>query len=312
MFNTTHKEIFITHKDFIDNLENIIWCRDLPVSEASDIPIYIMSRFASQDIKVVLSGEGGDELLGGYYKYFIEHYSKYFRVLPSALKKFLYNSLKAAHFNFKNTLNHIETAGIKNDLLRFFMWFSSLSQDKIYEVLNKDFLSALNLPPDLEGTLELLGYKDFEAVSYLDVKYWLPDNLLERADRLTMASSQELRAPFLDHNLVEFCFSLPEKEKMKGLLTKVILKKAMRNKLPKSILQRTKIGFSTPFKHWVRKELTTWVSDIIFSGSLKKKGIFNQAALDKIFQDHISGRADNAKIIWTVVNFELWYNKYFN
>jgi asparagine synthase (glutamine-hydrolysing) len=231
--------------------------------------------------------------------------------MPSIFKKGLYLFAGKAPFAFKSISSYVNIAGIENDTVRFFTWFSSLSQKKICGILNREFVDTLRLPADLDKTSKLLGYKGFEANEYLDFKYWLPDNLLERADRLTMANSLEMRAPFLDHDFVEFCFSLPGKEKIKGFLTKVILRRAMKKRLPKPVLERTKVGFSTPFKYWIRNELREWAADMLFSGKLKKSGVFNQAALRGIFEEHVSGAADNSKIIWTMVNFEIWYNRYF-
>jgi len=311
-FKTDHHEVLITPADFVNNLENIIWFRDIPLSEPADVPVYILSRLASEKVKVVLSGEGGDEVFGGYYKYFLESYTKYIRALPNPLRTLFLNSASHLPFKFIKIKHYIRVALVQNDLERAFSWFSSMADESLDKILNDDFLRSIIIPKEITGDLHLLGYSGAEALSYLDLKYWLPDNLLERADRLTMANSLELRAPFMDRDLIEFSFSLPQSMKAKWLSTKILLKQAMGQLLPKKIIYRKKVGFSIPVNHWFRKELKDWIGEIIFSSQCKQRGLFNSKAIEKIFDNHISGAEDNWKFLWTIINFELWFDKFFN
>jgi len=311
-YKTDHHEVLISPSDFVNNLENIIWFRDIPLSEPADVPVYILSRLASEKVKVVLSGEGGDEVFGGYYKYFLESYTRYIRALPNPLKILFLRSASHLPFKFIKIKHYIRVSFVQNDLERAFSWFSSMADESLDKILSYDFQRPIIIPKEITADLQLLGYSGAEALSYLDLKYWLPDNLLERADRLTMANSLELRAPFMDHSLVEFSFSLPQSMKAKWFSTKILLKQAMEQLLPKKIIYRKKVGFLTPINYWFRKELKDWTADIIFSSKCKQRGIFNPETIEKIFNNHLSGAEDNWKFLWTIINFELWFNKFFD
>ncbi len=309
LFRTDHHELTVTHADFRDALETLVWNREMPVSEPADIPIYRMSALAREKVKVVLSGEGGDEILGGYYKYVLEPYSEYYRMLPSPLKGLVELAAKRLPFRFKKVFHYLKASDIGDGLQRSFAWFASLDEN---EILGEDFRRHAFRPPEgLAERLELLGYGNPEAMFYLDMGYWLPDNLLERADRITMAHSLELRAPFLDHRLVEFCFALPIDRKIRGLATKRILKEAMLEILPAEIVRRPKVGFATPLRHWLRKELRDWAEDIVFSAPCRQRGLFDHGQLRKMFDAHVSGTRDHSKAIWTVINLELWCEIFF-
>ncbi len=303
--STDHHEVIVDHTDFKDNIENLIQGREMPVSEPADIPIFIMSRMASEKVKVVLSGEGCDEIFCGYYKYIVEPYTKYFRALPVSLKRLCRHLADSLPFKFKKGLHYLAAADIDDDITRSFAWFASLDDDAI---VNDDLrVDIFDSPNGAGERLGLLGYKGSEAMSYLDLSYWLPDNLLERADRITMANSLELRAPFLDHALIEFCFSLAMGHKIRCFTTKRLLRKAMGGFLPKEIIQRGKVGFATPLAHWLRRELRDWVEDIVFSSRCRERGLFDHKVLREMFDDHISGVRDCSKALWTVINLELWF-----
>jgi asparagine synthase (glutamine-hydrolysing) len=309
-FRTDHHEVLVTQSDYRDTLEDLIWNREMPVSEPADIPIYRMSRLAREKVKVVLSGEGSDEVLGGYYKYVLDPYTGYFRALPSPVKALARTASGALPFRFKKILHYLKVADIEDDVRRSFAWFSTLDEDVI---LSEEFKQNSFFPPsDVKERLDFLGYLSPEAMFRLDLGYWLPDNLLERADRITMANSLELRAPFLDHHLIEFCFSLPMNFKVKGFSTKRLLKEAMRKHLPGEIVRRTKVGFTTPLSDWLRRELRGWAEDIAFSDRCRQRGLFDHKALRRLFDEHVSGARDNSRAIWTVINFEMWFQIFFS
>jgi len=311
-YKTDHHEVVVSPSDFMNNLDKIIWFRDIPLSEPADVPVFQLSRVASEKVKVVLSGEGGDEVFGGYYKYFLERFAQYMRGIPSPLRTLLLKSAGTLPFKLIKIKHYIRVAFIEDDLERAFAWFSSVAEESLNRILSDDFRQSTNLPKEISSDLFLLGYSGAEALSYLDLRYWLPDNLLERADRLTMANSLELRAPFMDHSLAEFSFFLPESLKTRLFSTKILFKQAMKRLLPEKIIYRKKVGFSTPINHWFRKELKGWAGDIIFSSGCRQRGLFNHKIIEKIFKSHLSGKEDNWKFLWTIVNFELWFNKFFD
>ena len=199
----------------------------------------------------------------------------------------------------------MKTANIKDDAKRAMGWFSSMGDDQL---LSRDFSHDLNLPEEIKDRLELLDLKGIRLMSYLDLRYWLPDNLLERADRLTMANSIELRAPFLDQNFMEFCLMIPDQLKIGWFSTKKLFREVMSEVLPREIVARRKMGFPTPIGYWLRNELRDWADSIIFSSCCKSRGLFDQKTLRTIFDDHVAGKRDNSKAIWTVINLELWFH----
>ena len=185
-------------------------------------------------------------------------------------------------FKYKKVAHYLSTAAIKQEIFRAFSWFSSLDGSQL---LSRDFRQDFVFPEDIVGRMELRGFNAVDAVAYIDMKYWLPDNLLERADRLTMANSIELRVPFLDHELIEFCYNLHHTAKIARFNTKKILRRMMHGKLPNEILHRKKVGFTTPISHWLKRELKKeWMSDIILSDRLRHRGIFDQRAVEDSVQ----------------------------
>ena len=302
-FGTDHHEIIVQPEDYINELGRIVWHRDLPISEPADVPIYLLSRLAAKEVKVVLSGEGGDEILGGYYKNLVESFSYIFSSVPEAFRRALRRGFRLLPYRFRHLSSYLETVGISDPIVRSFMWFASMEGN---EILTLDIPPDLHLPEGIRGRLDLIGCRGIDAMAYIDLGWWLPDNLLERADRLTMSSSIELRAPFLDHCLVEFCCRLPRRMRVRGLSTKVILREAMEGKVPHEIIKRGKKGFPTPIGRWFRKELRGWAADIIFSKKCIERGMFHMGKLRKIFDEHVRGTRDNTKALWTIINLELW------
>lgn len=309
-FNTDHHEIIVTPDDFQNNLDKLIWHRDAPIAEPADIPIHLLSKLASEKVKVVFSGEGSDEILGGYYKYLFELYAQHFRRLPNFLRSLFTNTAKQLPGKFSKLSHYLSISNVDNATLRSFKWFAS-SEDTSY-LSNKELAQTPILPEGIDLSHLLLGYQGLDLMMYYDLQYWLPDNLLERADRLTMANSIELRTPFLDQNLVEFCCLINPSLKTRGASTKIILKMAMRGILPDNIINRPKSGFSTPLKYWLSGNLKDWSEDIVFSKKCRQRGIFDHSKLRIIFDDHHTGKKDHTKAIWTVLNFELWSQIFFD
>src|SRR6185436_591933 len=156
-----------------------------------------------------------------------------------------------------------------------------------------------------------LGATDAEdplsRMLYVDTKLWLPDDLLARGDKLSMASSLEARVPLLDHKLVEFAASLPPHMKLKGLTRKYLLKKVARRWLPAEVIDRKKEGFPMPFSIWFRKEAREFVRDLLSSETIKRRGFLDAAYVDKLLQDHEAGVADHGSLLWGLLSVELWH-----
>lgn len=309
-FKTDHHEILVRPKDYPDYLEQLIHYRDLPISEPADIPIFLLSRLAKEKVKVVLSGEGSDELLAGYPKYIYEPYTRLYRKWPLRFRRGIARILNEVPFvpdNFRR-LGQIGTT--ESEMEMAFSWFSSMVGGFSTQILNPAFVNQENEREYYFRDPEAERYHSGQLMTYLDLKSWLPDNLLERADRNTMAHSLELRAPFLDYQFIEFCFTIPMSYKTSWFTTKILLKEAVAGLLPSEIIRRKKVGFATPIHTWFRKELKDWVGDILFSSEARSRGILNQEYLRRLFAEHVSGKRDHGKALWTAINLELWFKHF--
>lgn len=307
---TDHHEIVVRPSDYRVTLEQVIWHRDLPASEPADVPIFLLSRTAARDVKVVLSGEGSDEIFGGYTKYRLEPLSAPLRLLPQRLADAGVRALERIPGPFRQGVRYLEAATVRSPLERAFRWFASMGGDLSAGLVSFQYSAPFEFPRHLSGDVSRLGLGNREIMPYVDLKYWLPDNLLERADRLTMASSLELRAPFMDIELGEFCFSLPPQWHASLWQSKRLLKEVVAPLLPAEIVHRKKVGFATPISRWMRGELRPWLGDILLSGACRERGVFNHSALLKLFEDHAAGRGDYWKALWTCATFELWCRQF--
>lgn len=308
-FGTYHNNLVVSFKDYMQNLERLIYFRDAPVTEPADIPIYLMSKMASKSVKMVLTGEGSDEIFGGYPKYVYDRFSKFFKFFPEFILKGVSNFLPYRLRRVRVALNSFSE---KNDIKRFISWFYTTSDGEINRMLNSNFknLDIKNRMLDclLEENLKGDGlYK----MLFVDLKFWLPDNLLERGDRMTMGASIEGRCPFMDNILVEKAMELPSSFKVKGLCGKYILKKIAEKYLPREIVYRKKAGFPTPIGIWFRKELKNWVFDILKGENKRIYNFIDLDYVDKILDEHMEGRKNRFREIWVLLNLELFMEKNF-
>ena len=308
-FGTTHHEITVTDRDLIDRLPALVAFRDAPVSEPSDIPIYLLAREASRSVKMVLTGEGSDEILGGYPKHVVERLAPHYQRLPAGLRHGLVAPLaRALPYGFRRIKTAVTNLNIKDWRERYVRWFGALS------VAERDRLAVLR-PACAVPT----GAAPFDAeprnsslrrMLYFDQTSWLPDNLLERADRMTMAASLESRVPFLDHELAAFVSSLPDRFRVRGRTTKWILRAAARNLLPGRILTRPKVGFRVPVGNWFRGPMRDFLAGHLQGAASMTRAYYDTRVLDGILADHWSGRQNSEKLLWALLNLELWHRHY--
>jgi asparagine synthase (glutamine-hydrolysing) len=301
-FGCEHHELVIHAEDLPQHLQTLIRLRDAPVAEPSDIPIFLLSKFASEKVKMVLTGEGSDEILGGYEKYFLERYgTAYRRLLPAFLReKIIAGPINALPERFWRWKFAINTLNIKNDEERMALWFGGLRPTEISNLLLSSEFSEMKIANWSSNHSEIRNLMNF------DQRYWLPDNLLERGDRMTMAASLEARMPFMDVEFARFAASLPDRMRIRSRKTKTILRLAMANRLPRSILKRPKIGFRVPVREWFRDELSDWVCDLLLSSDSKVSSMMDHAVLSDIVESHTKSEKNNEKIIWSIVTLELF------
>jgi asparagine synthase (glutamine-hydrolysing) len=294
---------------------------DEPVADPAVIPTYLMSKFARSEIKVALSGEGGDELFGGYPTYLGARLAQKYLRLPRFLRRQVLE--RARHLlpvssgavplglYLRRFFAHAE----RDPAERHQIWFGMFSPDELDRLFAPDWQgpspasSAIFAP--LERILEGARFDEpLSEMLYLDFRMYLEDNLLVKIDRASMACSLELRTPFLDHRLVEFAAGLPAALKVRGFELKSILKKAVEPWLPRKIVYRQKRGFSVPIARWMREELRPLVEESLSEEKLRRQGIFNAVFVRQLLAEHWSGRADHRKALWTLLSFQLWHERW--
>jgi asparagine synthase (glutamine-hydrolysing) len=308
-FGTRHHEIVVEYRDIVERLPQLVAFRDAPVSEPSDIPIYMLACEAARSVKMVLTGEGSDEILGGYPKHIAERFARSYQLLPGYLRRHLIEPLAhALPYDFRRAKTAVTNLNLDDWRERYVRWFGALDRRE------RDRLSVLRL----NGT-PILDEPPFNAdprasalrrILYFDQTSWLPDNLLERGDRMTMAASIEARVPFLDHEFAAFVSSLPDDYRVRGLRGKWILREAGKQLIPERILTRPKVGFRVPVNQWFRGEMRDYLLDHLQSGSSLTRPYYESRALGQVLQEHLNGRQNHEKLLWTLLNLEIWHRQY--
>ncbi len=308
-FAADHHEYRLSFRDFEDFVPGLVWHLDEPMADPSSIPLYFISRLAREHVTVILSGEGADEILGGYsiYRRMLE-IDKIARRVPglSRLAPWL------ARLTPSENLGHY---------LRIAGQPLAARYRGVFRGLNADCLDRLvGEKRRIESDRQLLDvfaqhFKVVERASplsqllYVDSKIWLPDDLLVKADKMTMANGLELRVPFLDHKLVEFAATLPDDQKLGREGGKALLRRAMRGTLPERILKRPKKGFPVPIASWLRGPLRAFVRDNLLAQSGLDQYVERKAVV-RIIEEHEQGRHDRSQEVWTLMVFEFWRRRF--
>jgi asparagine synthase (glutamine-hydrolysing) len=311
-----HHEIRISEQDFFDALPRLIWHEDTPLMGPASVPLYFVAKLAREHVKVVLSGEGSDETLAGYSRYpwtiWNRRFDAVYGVLPQGLRALVRRQIADGPW-FR--------AGLKRKLLHTFLgrdggFWESLYFDNFFSAFSEKEQRSL-LTPEFQPTPGA-AYKDelaflhsrsgdmLDRLLYTDIKSYLVE-LLMKQDQMSMAASVESRVPFLDHVLLEFAMTIPAKFKTRGLTGKWILKEAVRDLLPASIIHRRKLGFPTPFERWLAAGRLDQIEALMLEPRTLGRGIFRESALRDLFASHRSGRRNNYDRIWRIYTLELWY-----
>ncbi len=306
-FSTEHHELVVRAEDLGEDLAHLVAFRDEPVAEPTDIALYRISRLASRSVKVVLAGEGGDELFAGYPKYAADRLAGLISALPKELTRAIVRWLPYRQRRVKLAL---EALSIPDEAERSATWFASFSRQEREALFAPDFLRQVDVAHPARILARLLekvrDRSPLKRMLYADLKIWLPDNLLLRGDHMTMAASIEERVPFLDHKLVELAARIPSRMLARAFRTKVLLREALRPCLSPEILRRRKVGFTVPVGDWFRKSLKSLVTDLVLSPGAEARGYFNPSAMEQFVREHLDGVRDRQKQLWALVNFELW------
>ena len=308
-FKTTHHELTVSYLDVVEQLPKLVAFRDAPVSEPSDIAIYLLAREAAHSVKMVLTGEGSDEILGGYPKHVFERFVGSYQQLPHGLRNdFIAPLVHALPYRFRRAKTAITNLNIEDWRERYVRWFGALNRNERNELST---LRVGDVPiPDAPPFDADPGISSLRRILYFDQTSWLPDNLLERGDRMTMAASIEARVPFLDHKLAEFVSTLPDDCRIRGSRTKWILREAGKQLIPAAILKRPKVGFRVPVNEWFRGKMRDFLLDHLQSETSLTRAYFDRGALYRIVADHMYGRQNHEKLLWSLLNLEIWHRQY--
>ncbi|MDB5572563.1 MAG: hypothetical protein JWN93_3746 [Hyphomicrobiales bacterium] len=303
-FRTEHHELVVSSDEIYKNLEAAISACDAPVSEPASIALMLLSREAARSVKMVLSGEGADEVMGGYAKHSMERFAGAYRRLPPGLRGGLARLLAAAPLAPARKLGAgLQTLGVEPAALRHALWFGGIHAHEI--------TSFLGAPPKPSAAHldDLADGSDVDKLLHFDQASWLPDNLLERGDRMTMAASIEARMPFMDQELIQLASTIPASMKIRGLTGKWLLRRSVQDVLPPSVLNRRKRGFPIPVSAWFRGPLKAQMREVLLDGDAVASRLIGRSSVETIIEEHMGG-ADRGKALWQLFNFNLFCSLY--
>lgn len=321
LFHTRHHGVKADELGLRQALMTLAGHLDEPLADPAVIPTYMLSGYARQLIKVALSGEGGDELFGGYPTYLGVRLAQYYLRLPQFLRRGFFDRLSALlpvsssavpmGLFLRRFLANVEEEPAR----RHQIWFGIFSPPELDCLFSPSWKDAhppsQAIFPPLERVLKGAEFDETLATMlYLDFRLYLEDNLLVKIDRASMACSLELRTPFLDHRLVEFAAGLPGDLKVRGFKSKYLFKRAAEKWLPQSIVYRQKRGFTVPIARWLRQELRGLLDETLEEEKLKRQGLFNVPFVRQRLQDHWAGRADHRKTLWALLCYQLWFDRW--
>jgi len=311
-------EIVIDESDFFGALPSLVWHEDEPIAHTSSVPLYFVSRLASERVKVVLTGEGSDELLGGYAKYarglLNWRIGGLWQVAPAPVRRFVADTLvprlpqAVARYASRSFL-----AMPRTPEAMFFDNFAAMGLRRQKSLLDARVAAGATTEAAYAPSLAYFDAPTqrtmLDRLLYADIKTYLVE-LLMKQDQMSMAASIESRVPFLDHQLVEFATALPPRMKLRGMTTKWILRQAVKTVLPREILERPKMGFPVPFAVWMRGPWAQTARDVLFDRRARERGLIDHRALGQLMQAHAAGTASAGDAIWALLNLELWYRTF--
>jgi len=312
-FGTQHREI-VVKPDVVGLLPRLLWHMDEPMSDSAFITTYLVSEFAHQDVKVILSGVGGDELFGGYRRYLGEHYAAQYRRLPGWVRQ------GAAYLARQLPADRHSALFNKLRLAKGFLASAESSADNRYasylQLVGRETVADLMLEPRLADdplAQAFAGAGDSDELNRMfavDAETQLPDDLLMLTDKMSMAVSLECRVPLLDHELVEMAASIPAAIKVKGGRLKHLMKEALSELLPGEILDRQKRGFGTPMGAWLKSDLAPVLDRLLSPQVVRGRGLFREGVVTRLVRDHRANRFDGTDILLALMNLEIWSRIY--
>lgn len=304
-FSTEHHELVVEPDAFFAAWPDAVRHRGAPVSETADIVIMLLSRLAHANVKMVLTGEGSDEIFAGYPKYRGEAWiALYQKLMPPFLHRAVFAPLiHALPYAFQRLKVAATAAGERDFDRRMAVWFGGMTREDFAR------LAKTEMPGDFPGQA-LAHASPLRRMLYFDQSVWLPDNLLERGDRMMMAGSIEGRMPFMDQEIASFAARLPDSFLIAHGHGKRVLRAALRKALPARILDRRKIGFQVPVGSWLRGKQRPLLLDLLASKETRIAAICRPKRLNALVQEHLDGRQDNSRTLWALANLEMFLREF--
>lgn len=315
-YGNQHYETTLSAQDFLDFIPRYVWHMEEPVFEPPAVALYYITKLAREHVTVLISGEGGDEAFAGYQSYrnlvWLERLKAMGRpwrraagaVLDTLGNMSSLSRLRKYSVLMEPRLQDYYFGGSSNPFRHFNHIKSDLYSDGFRARVDIQASSALSA----EAFARVAGQDRLNQMLYVDTKMWLPDDLLIKADKMTMANSLELRVPLLDHKVLEFAAALPTNYKLNGVTTKHILKHAFKGQVPSAILNRKKVGFPVPVQSWLQNELRSFVWDVLMDKRTLDRGYFNRAVVERLLADTSS--PDYPAVAFSLVTLELWHRSF--
>ena len=316
---TEHHEVQVETADVLPALRTLAYHYDEPFADPAAVPLLMLSRFARTRVKVVLTGDGGDELFGGYRRYVADGLAPAYQRLPNRVTGEWVPAAVERLPRVRRLKRTARTLPIADPARRYGSWLRVLGPELLSDLLAPDVHASL-AAHDTGATQGSHYARMNEArgpagqhrnrLMYVDLKTWLPDTYLEKADKATMACGLEARMPLLDHRLVEHAFAVPVARKIRGTSTKRLLRQAVADLVPREVARKRKHGFAVPTDRWLRGVMREPARDLLLDARARARGYFRPDTVQRLFDEHAAGRHVHADALWTLLNFELWHRTY--
>lgn len=313
---TEHHELNVEHCDLVDTLRTLVYHYDEPFGDPAGFPLYLLSRLAGEHVKVVLSGDGADELFGGYRRYSVDRLAGLYQYLPARLTQGVVAALADRLPRLRRLKRTLNTLPLTDPARRYAAWLTIFSPEMQAELLNDDLYACVAdydpawIYTEHYPALKAEAADHLNRLMYADLKTLLVDAYLEKTDKATMACGIEARLPLLDHRLVELAFQIPSRYKVRGSRTKCIFKRAVSGLMDAEVLRRQKHGFSVPLDPWFRGDLKSFAFEVLLDESTRRRGYFNMGFVEQLWREHADCRHVWDTQLWLLLNFELWHRIY--
>lgn len=315
-YDADFHELVLTEDDLADGLRRVAEGFDEPLGDASIIPTHLLSRFAVERVKVVLSGEGADELFAGYPTYIGNKVHRWYARLPRGVRGRLVSGIRKilpvsmGNVNPDYMLGRFAAAAERELVERHHAWFGGIHPERHREILSRRVMQAIGDDDPFGSAKARVAGKDFPdslaVLLYSDFTMYLQDDLLTKVDRSSMLASLEARAPFLDHDFAEFVAGIPSSLKLKGVTTKAILRQAVEKRLPREVLRRRKRGFNIPFSRWLLHGLGDQLRERFSRERVEARGLLDPVGMQHLIDEHMSRKTDHRKPLFSLLALDLW------